>query len=310
MIDVFVVPTTETFVPELYLLANADVANAGVDARAHFAERGAAENRKQINPLLLSGSTYRTQKFERFHDQLKLDGAHHGGTFPVRVGETSLTLSDYQSESANHDFPAFVDAVASNPGKLYLDLGCGLRRRVFENCLYLEVYPSISADLIVEPTCEYPIADNAMDGIGCFAVLEHTRKPWLVVDEIRRMLKPGGKVWIDWPFLQPVHGYPSHYFNATREGLRSIFEDRGFAIDELVTGDHEAPDATINWILGGFLQTLPEWERERVQEMKVRELLAYSPRSPFWKHLLSRIDDTARSTFACGNYLVAEKKKA
>lgn len=306
VLEVFVTPTDNTFDVDLYLVANPDVRSHGVDPRKHFKERGVIEERKQINPLLFSVNGYRKSKFERFQHALMLGDDRAAKTFPLRIGDTPLTLADYASESANNDFPAFVEAVASNPEKLFLDLGCGLRRRLFDNCLYLEVYPSITADLIVPPTCEYPIKDAMLDGIGCFSVLEHTRKPWLVVQEMRRMLKPGGKVWIDWPFLQPLHGYPSHFFNATREGVRSVFEDSGFIVNELGTGDHEAPDNTISWVLGGFIRALPEWERERLLEMRVGDLLARAPRTPFWQHLLSRVDDNVRSTFSCGNYLVAQ----
>jgi hypothetical protein len=28
------------------------------------------------------------------------------------------------------------------------------------------------------------------------------------------------------PFLQPLHGYPHHYFNMTHMGVRSLFEDQ------------------------------------------------------------------------------------
>ncbi|WP_374701334.1 class I SAM-dependent methyltransferase [Methylobacterium sp. B1] len=137
-----------------------------------------------------------------------------------------------------------------------MDLGCGRRAVTLDNVLYVEVYPSVSADLIVEPNCRYPIRDASLRGIGCFAVLEHTRKPWLVVQEMRRMLKPGGQVFIDWPFLQPVHGYPSHFFNATREGLTSIFEDEGFSVDLAFTGAHQTAAYSIQWLLGRFAHNL------------------------------------------------------
>lgn len=135
------------------------------------------------------------------------------------------------NESANPGFGPFDAEMKANPDKLYMDLGCGRREEKLDNCLYLEVYPSVSADFVVEPNCLYPIRSGSLDGIGCFAVLEHCRKPWQVVAEITRMLKPGGKAFIDWRFLQPVHGFPSHFFNTTREGLRSIFEDNGLAVE-------------------------------------------------------------------------------
>jgi SAM-dependent methyltransferase len=198
--------------------------------------------------------------------------------------------------------------VERNPDGLFLDLGCGLRKVVYENCLYLEVYPSICADLIVAPDCTYPIKSSVLDGVGCFAVLEHTRKPWLVVEEIARMLKPGGRVYVDWPFLQPVHGFPSHYYNATREGLRAIFQDNGFKIDTLATFPFQTPDYTINWILSKFMRDLSNSERrEKLLAMTVRELIEEPPGGECWRKILSTLPDEMLSEFACGNSLIGTK---
>jgi predicted SAM-dependent methyltransferase len=284
------------------------VAAANVDALKHFLSNGQKEQRRLVNPELMPNSSYRQQKHKRFSGILNLKSLKTKTTsFPLTFGRRHFSIDEYQSESANHEFPAFANEVISNPNKLYLDLGCGLRNRVHQNCLYLEVYPSLAADVIVEPTCVYPIESASLDGVGCFAVLEHTKQPWLVVQEIHRMIKPGGKVWIDWPFLQPVHGYPSHYFNATREGLESIFTDAGFKVNTSETGDHEGPDHTISWILGHFVQALPTALQNKVQAMTVGDLLRQTPRNEFWNELMRSIDDRTRSTFACGNNLVATK---
>jgi SAM-dependent methyltransferase len=275
-IDVLISPENGGLNASAYLLANPDVAAAAVDPHAHFSAYGKREGRLQVNPILLnSASDYRRNKFALFAPLL--DSSFKATEFPRSMDDSHFTMSDYRVESANGDFGSFVEEVIANPRNLYLDLGCGLRRQVQHNCLYLEVYPSISADIIVPPTCKYPIRANVFDGIVCSAVLEHVRKPWTVVDEIRRMLKPGGKVWIDWPFLQPVHGYPSHFFNATREGLRSIFEDAGFKCDDIGTWGHQGPDFTLSMVLGGLALSLPE-----LMDMTVRDLLRHQPASEFW----------------------------
>ena len=122
------------------------------------------------------------------------------------------------------------------------------------------------------------------------------------------MLKPGGKVWIGWPFLVPVHGFPSHYFNATREGLRTIFEDLGFETHSIATLGHETPDYTMEWVFGKFVEDLPEAQRQRVLAMTVGELLSHKSGDVFWTDLLASISEKTRSEFANGNTLVAEKR--
>jgi SAM-dependent methyltransferase len=226
--------------------------------------------------------------------------------FPIKFAGAGFTKEDYVAESANSGFPPFIDEVMGNPGKRYLDIGCGFRDRVCENCLYLEVYPSFTADVIVPPDSAYPIKSESVDGIGCFAVLEHVTRPWEVAAEIRRMLRPGGKIFIDWPFLQPVHGFPSHYFNATRHGLELMFSE-GFELHFCRTEPFQTPDHTISWILGKFVRDLPPEKRHILEAMKIGELIGHPPNGEFWKGILSGLPDRTISEFACGNTLVATK---
>lgn len=302
--------TKENFFPTGYMLANPDLKMANVDPEKHFYEHGQFEDRKQICREFLENTYYRKEKFNRFRSLIMFDSRPSDMTFPVFIGTKHFDLDEYQAESANASFGPFIEEIERNPDKLYLDLGCGLRDIVYRNCLYLEVYPSVSADVIVSGDCKYPIKSESLDGIGCFAVLEHTRKPWLVVEEIYRMLKPGGIVFIDWPFLQPVHGFPSHYFNATREGLTSIFTDLGFSLDKVDTLSFQGPDYTVNWVLGKFINDLPDYLQSRILKMSVSDLISQTPQNTFWQEILSHIEDETKSEFACGNTLIARKKCA
>ena len=70
-----------------------------------------------------------------------------------------------------------------------------------------------------------PFADNTFDAVISQAVFEHLQYPELAMQEIRRVLKPGGLVKIDTAFLQPEHGYPYHFFNVTETGLLHWLRD-------------------------------------------------------------------------------------
>lgn len=251
-------------------------------------------------------------KFERFRHILQSPyDEHESSSFPIFTTDTPFDINDYASESANHSLDSFDNLARALPDDLFMDLGCGRRTVKLDNVLYVEVYPSVSADLIVAPDCRYPIKDASLRGIGCFAVLEHTRQPWRVVQEMRRMLKPGGQVFIDWPFLQPVHGYPSHFFNATREGLTSIFEDEGFTIDQAYTGIHQTAAYSVQWLLGRFAHNLRlagdvELLHEFAQ-MRVSDLVSMSQQDPLWWKFLNALSPEAFSELACGNMLYATK---
>lgn len=291
--------TADTFDAEAYLTANPDVAEAGMSAEDHYEAYGRHEERWQTKP--------ESDRFKRFKGLLEAPW-DADADFPVITSGEHHDLSQYLNESANPGFGPFDAEIKANPDKLYMDLGCGRREEKFDNCLYLEVYPSVSADVVVEPDCLYPIRTGSLDGIGCFAVLEHCRKPWQVVAEMKRMLKPGGRVFIDWPFLQPVHGFPSHFFNATREGLRTVFADQGFEVDVCTTGAHETAAYTVRWVMGVFAHRLPEGPlRDEFESLTVKELVEMDVQGERWWRFLNALSPEAFSELACGNYLIGTK---
>lgn len=311
--------TDESFEEALYLAANPDVARhveRGGDAWRHFDRHGRNEGRVQLTPAAagLDGSRQQ-RKYRRFESILDPARGAGGafrflrepGTFPVAYGGSASSLDDYDSESANPGLTDFVVHVQHNPDKLFMDVGCGRRSRTFDNCLYLEVYPSQSADVVIEPACRYPIADGSLDGIGCFAVMEHMPEPWTAAAEFARMLKPGGMIFIDYPFMVPVHGYPSHYYNATREGLLRLF-DEGFETIKIKTEANQTPDHTLHWQLNGIVGALTDdLVRNDLEAMTIRDLIAQPPGGDFWRRVVAALPERARADYAAGNTLIARK---
>jgi SAM-dependent methyltransferase len=309
------VATPSNFFADGYILANPDLAEfleRGGDAATHFNDWGHKEGRRQVGrEFLQNRSRLNKEKYQRFISSIDPTKPFHFlgdvGAFPISFGSEHFDVSSYDSEAAHPVYGHFAFEMAQNPNKLYADIGAGLRSEVFNNCLYIEVYPSMTTDMLVEPDCFYPLKSNSLDGVGCFAVLEHVSKPWQVVDEIRRVLKPGGKAFIDWPFLQPIHGYPSHYFNATRQGLELMFSE-GFEIEFCRTEGNQTPAFTIQWVVGKFLHDLPPEKRAIIGAMSVSEFATQVPTGPFWQQILTGLPDSTISEFACGNTLIATKR--
>lgn len=311
--------TDANFEEPLYLAANPDVmrhVERGGSGWTHFDRHGRREGRLQLTPEAagLTGSR-QARKLARFRHLLDA-GKGAGGdfrhleaadAFPLGYGGAAHAIDEYDAESANPGFADFVAEVAAHPDRLYADIGCGRRDRTYDNCLYVEVYRSPSADLMMAPACRYPIADASLDGIGCFAVLEHVTEPWLAAAEFRRMLKPGGLVFIDYPFLVPVHGYPSHYYNATREGLARLF-DEGFERVALGTRDNQSPDHALRWQLGALVEAITDdGLRDALRRMTVAELLADDAGVGIWARLMAALPEPARGHLAAGNTLVARR---
>lgn len=317
-VDLLEKATAENFYGPGYLLANKDLAlrkqHGDFDERDHFSRYGRGEGRLQVRRDFLHDpvgclADYRAAKFNRFRSALSsgVDASTGLTSFPIMVGGVSFSRSDYVTESANRTRPYFEAQMEKQPDALFLDIGCGFRTRLFSNCLYLEVYPSLTADVVYEAGAPLPFESSSLDGVGCFAVLEHVQRPWELVDEIWRVLRTGGKAFIVYPFLQPYHGYPHHYFNATRQGLRSLFEER-FSIDQIFTHASETPDSTLNWIVRGIVGAIGDNAlRERVLDMSIRDLLKHRPRDTFYKALVASMGERSQEQFACGNSLCATK---
>ncbi|OGL30973.1 methyltransferase [Candidatus Saccharibacteria bacterium RIFCSPHIGHO2_02_FULL_47_12] len=75
------------------------------------------------------------------------------------------------------------------------------------------------------------IPDGRFDVVVCTEVLEHTLQPFDAVEEIRRILKPGGVALVSTPFNFRIHGPLPDCWRFTEHGLRALFKD--FEILEL-----------------------------------------------------------------------------
>src|SRR6202035_5249248 len=107
---------------------------------------------------------------------------------------------------SSHEYDVEVsDWIDSHPEGLFLDLGAGLRRMYRSNVVFAEIAALPSTDVLCFGDC-LPFDAETFDGIIFLSVLQHVPDPFAVAAEVMRVLRPGGRGVIDWPFLQPVHG--------------------------------------------------------------------------------------------------------
>lgn len=117
-----------------------------------------------------------------------------------------------------------------------LDVGCGSQQyRRFVTCRH---YVGIEWNLarrppVVADVTRIPFRDGAFDSALCTEVLEHLPEPGHCLEEIRRVVKPGGPVFFTVPMTMYTHSEPHDFYRYTEYGLRYLLEKHGFEIVEL-----------------------------------------------------------------------------
>lgn len=97
-----------------------------------------------------------------------------------------------------------------------------------------------------------PFKSESIAAIECDAVLEHVPDPQVAVQEMLRVLRPGGFLHVLVPFCQAFHGYPSDYQRWTVEGLKHLL--REFTIVDV--GIRTGPTATVLSVLAEYAKLI------------------------------------------------------
>jgi SAM-dependent methyltransferase len=143
----------------------------------------------------------------------------------------------YQPRRVSEEF------VKANEGKLVVDLGAGGRKIApwVETVDFVELPGTTHVcDFVLGRT---PYADGSVDAVLSTGVLEHVEDDRLFIAEISRMLRQGGLVHIELPFMQQYHEDPIDCRRLTLPGLHLFLEKAGFEVVQ--SGVHIGPTVAI-----------------------------------------------------------------
>ena len=148
--------------------------------------------------------------------------------------------------------------------RIVLDVGCGNKpyADLFNDCTYIGAnYSTIDADPdIVADAMQLPIAAQTVDLVFCSQVIEHVPRPWKLVEECFRVLRPGGWLVLSAPFYWPLHEEPHDYFRFTRYGLKYLVLSAGFSECRI---ECDGGDNARFWL--SAIHSTPQWLRRFVQ---------------------------------------------
>ncbi len=130
---------------------------------------------------------------------------------------------------------------------VFVEMGSG-NRRLLESSITIDLFPFPNVD-ILSNIQKMPFQDKTVDYVVIDAVLEHVSAPQMVVDELFRILKPGGKVFITVPFIHQYHGYPNNFFHISSDGIRHLFKN----FDECVIEMYRGPTTALINLLAEYV---------------------------------------------------------
>ena len=301
--------TAENFDESGYLAANPDIAEAvkaGTvsSARTHFDAFNATESRPLRVPLPIE---WKHRKLHRVRPLLGPDIPHRETLQLIDCLTDALreefSVIPTNNVSAHEYDPPTLALLERHADGLVLDCGAGQRNTYYANVVNYEIVAYDSTDVLGVAE-RLPFKDASFDAVVCMNVLEHVKDPFQVARELMRVLKPGGELLCVAPLLQPLHGYPHHYFNMTHQGLLSLFEPMTEKRTEVYGAMH--PIWALNWILASYHAGLPHEQRGQFAAMTVAELLA-SPSALELETIATTLSEAARTELASAHALSARK---
>ena len=141
-------------------------------------------------------------------------------------------LNRYMLDEGISDF-----ASSAHEGDILLDIGAGSGhyRRFFSSQKYVAIDRGIEQgsykglDLVGDVN-ELPLKDGFADAVLCAEVLEHVPSTDLLMKEINRVLKDGGRLLLTVPLCLGEHMVPFDFHRFTRYALSELFEAHGFRV--------------------------------------------------------------------------------
>jgi SAM-dependent methyltransferase len=145
----------------------------------------------------------------------------------------------------------------------------------------LDIDPDSEPDIVADAHDLNMIPDNSADCVVSICVIEHCAKPWVVMDEVFRILKPGGTVFIGVPFMFPFHADPIDNYRVSYKGIDILCE----RFEKIASGFIRGPASCMTHLNIHFLALLLSFNSKPLYGVLV-DLLSWAF---FWTKYLDRL---------------------
>lgn len=113
------------------------------------------------------------------------------------------------------------------PYRAFLEAGGKIRNYRGIDLQYSDYHNEVRPDLYWDGKT-IPLADNSQDWLIATEFLEHYFDTQQVLKEIKRVLKPGGRLFFTFPFIYMLHEVPYDYNRFTPYAIEQHFKDAAF----------------------------------------------------------------------------------
>ena len=128
-----------------------------------------------------------------------------------------------------------IKKYVKNIGGVVIDLGGGKSpsyerfwRIKPEKLIKVDINEKKEPDIVADLNKPLPFSDNLADTVFLFNVVYILESPQKTLQEINRILKPGGRLFMTSPFIFNEAKEPSDYWRFTSEGLEKLLKESGF----------------------------------------------------------------------------------
>lgn len=154
----------------------------------------------------------------------------------------------YKTGDSRRRIPGFVERLGSDA--IILNLGSG-RTNFGLRVVNLDIGPWRHVDVVAVGE-RLPVQDASLDGVITQGVLEHVPDLPATLAEIDRVLRPGGLVYHEAPFIQGFHASPNDFRRFTAVGMAELAP----GYDVLEQGVAVGPSSAMMWVASEYLALL------------------------------------------------------
>lgn len=214
--------------------------------------------------------------------------------YPGLYGALQRIVSPIYHDGTHRRF--LREHVSGRRDAVCLNLGSG-NLRLHDDLVNIDAEPYDQVD-VVSDVAVLPFPDATADVVLSVSLLEHVPQPERVLDEIRRVLKPGGLILTDIPFVCGYHAAPGDFRRWTHEGVLRLHE--GFEPLRLV--NKGGPTSALLWVAQEWLATALSFGSRRLHSAIYLVAMAVTFPLKYLDALLN-LSPTSRNVSSCFVYI-------